>query len=202
MQGITALGAVLALALGTATATARATPSDALPARAIEVASAQWPDSRCRGREAVIWTSQEALDREHPGERLGAVADPPTCSVQLSQEARGFSGPRLCALLQHEFGHLAGHMHGDDPADVMYHGTIPWTVPCTIAFPPPRAGTPGWRCLLKPGALRTFVWQCRRVVRASSSRCRRGSRESSRSSVGCRASGFATAPAARRPRAA
>jgi hypothetical protein len=160
--------AVLAVSAGAAAGTALGTglaPADgagAPLAQAAAVAGAQWPDSRCRGRERVIWTSQDELDAAHPGAGAAADASVRDCTVRLSERARSWSGPRTCALLQHEFGHLAGRAHSSDPMDVMYEGSVPWTVACTRAFPPRKALSPRWRCRLARAADMTLSWDCRR----------------------------------------
>jgi hypothetical protein len=67
----------------------------------------------------------------------------------------------ICALLEHEFGHLAGMPHSSDPMDVMFEGTVPWTQDCTRAFPPRKATSPRWRCRLVRGRDMILVWDCR-----------------------------------------
>ena len=157
---------------------------DAVLPRAIAVASAHWPGSNCRGRELVTWTSQSALDSEYPGEGLGAVAVPATCSVRLTEDARTWSGRRVCALLAHEFGHLAGRAHTEDPADVMYSGPVPVTGMCTRAFPP---SLKPWRSA-SPAKSR-----CSAACKACGSATARGTRRK----AGACAGGCATAATAR-----
>jgi hypothetical protein len=138
---------------------------DAVLAQAAAVASAHWPSSRCRGKESVVWTPQAQLDAAHPGEGVAADASAKDCDVRLSEAARHWSGPMICALLEHEFGHLAGRAHTSDPTDVMHGGKVPWTHDCTRAFPPRRARSPRWRCELVRGDDLVLLWDCRRVRR-------------------------------------
>ena len=116
----------------------------------------------------MTWVPQAVLDAEHLLRGLAGDALAATCSVRVVASARTWSGPRLCALLQHEFGHLAGRPHTDDPNDVMYEGSIPWTAPCTRAFPPPRARSKDWRCRTARTASMAMVWKCRPKLRRAS----------------------------------
>lgn len=141
---------------------------DAMLARATAVASAHWPSSPCRGRESVDWTPQARLDADHPGDGIAADAAPKDCRVRLSEAARDWSGPRVCALLEHEFGHLAGMAHSSDPTDVMHDGTIPWTHDCTRAFAPRKARSPRWECRLVRGEDMVLLWNCRPRGRSAS----------------------------------
>jgi hypothetical protein len=138
---------------------AQAAADDVVKAK--DTASAQWPASPCRGREKVIWVPQVVLDADHVVRGFAADALVGACAVRVTETARRWSGARLCALLQHEFGHLAGRMHTDDQQDIMFSGTLPWTRACTEAFPPPRALSARWKCRVVPAAGRTFRWDCR-----------------------------------------
>lgn len=154
-----ACACVCATAAATVVAPARA--AGGVVAEATSVAAAQWPSSPCHGKEKVLWVPQAVLDADHVLRGLAGDALVATCTVRVTATARTWSGPRMCALLQHEFGHLAGRGHSADPHDVMYSGAIPWTRACIEAFPPPRARSPRWRCRIVPAAGRTFRWECR-----------------------------------------
>jgi hypothetical protein len=130
-------------------------------ARATATARAQWPASPCHGRESVIWVSQSVLDAAHGDVGVAADALLRPCVVRVTRAARNWSGPRLCALLQHEFGHLSGLRHSDDPANVMFGGTVPWTPACTRAFPPSKARSSHWSCRVVRAANLTMFWKCR-----------------------------------------
>lgn len=153
------LAATVVLAGADAPAVARSSGDVAEVAK--RTASAQWPDSKCRRREIVTRVPQAVLDAEHLASGLAGDALAATCSVRVVASARRWSGPRLCALLQHEFGHLASRPHTDDPVDVMFEGPIPWTKPCTRAFPPPRARSKDWRCRTARAASMAMVWTCK-----------------------------------------
>lgn len=63
---------------------------------------------RCRRRLA-------SSDRP-PGLHIIGVAVPDRCWVAISADLTGY---KLCTTLVHEFGHLAGVGHSDDPASIM-----------------------------------------------------------------------------------
>jgi hypothetical protein len=56
-----------------------------------------------------------------------------TCRITLNHEAE-FTAPKLCSVIVHEYGHLAGHMHSDDPRDVMAPAFRHAFEPCAGAF--------------------------------------------------------------------
>lgn len=163
------MAAVAVLAGADARAAAPSASTDAIEVAA-RTASAQWPGSKCRGREVVAWVPQVVLDATHAVRGLAGDALRATCTVRVVASARTWPGPRLCALLQHEFGHLAGRRHTRDPRDVMYEGTIPWTMPCTRAFPPSRARSRAWECRTARVATMAIVWKCRPRPRGAPSR--------------------------------
>lgn len=50
---------------------------------------------------------------------VGGMAWPATCEWGLATDWIVWQWPILCAVVVHEFGHLAGRDHNDDPASVM-----------------------------------------------------------------------------------
>lgn len=115
--------------------------------KAIAVADAHWPASPCHGHEVIQWTDEATLFRDahkayDPQADLYAQAYPDgSCFVQVAWKtviAWHPSPDYLCALLEHEFGHLAGLGHSTNMHSVMYPDPIdfPW-VPhdCAKAFP-------------------------------------------------------------------
>ena len=108
-------------------------------AQYLPIARAAWPGSPCAGREQVHLGGDVALRAAAPavagpGEALNGMATPQTCEVWLSarMDARTF-----CAVLVHEFGHLAGREHVATLGDVMNGaGDIDWPA-CDRATEPP-----------------------------------------------------------------
>lgn len=82
------------------------------------IARAAWPDSPCAGRERVYTHADAAMDAQDArsgGERAIARAFPDTCEVYIRS---GLTAVAFCIAEVHEFGHLAGYGHTDDPTDV------------------------------------------------------------------------------------
>ena len=122
-------GALLALALmalGPVTA-AMAAPALKVPtapsvfAAAGALGAAHWQREACGGQVTITW--------EHLGARTNAEsrwssavgADPSTylrCTIAFSLDVH-WDWPKFCTITEHELGHLNGHAHVDDDADLM-----------------------------------------------------------------------------------
>ena len=120
--------ALLAIALLPAAAhadvTAPALPvpaADALTARAHNLAVARWSVEPCGGQVTVTWA--------HMGGGINArsqwmsvdVHNPATyteCSITYNLDV-DWDWPKLCTVIEHELGHLAGHEHVNDSHNVM-----------------------------------------------------------------------------------
>lgn len=111
-------------------------------ARAVQIADSAWPDSSCRSQQQVTLADLSGYDDLQAGDRtLGIAFMDGSCVVQLdSARLNAFrDAPMvLCTVLVHEFGHLAGLRHSDDPADVMFPtiGKVP--AACAAAFSTPK----------------------------------------------------------------
>jgi hypothetical protein len=124
----TLLCALLALALLPAAARAD-DPAPALPVPAADglmatahgLAVARWGTDPCGGQVQVSWN--------HMGPGINARSqwmsvdahDPSTysqCSISYNLDV-DWDWPKLCTVVEHELGHLAGHDHVNDPHDVM-----------------------------------------------------------------------------------
>jgi hypothetical protein len=95
--------------------------SDALAGTAHALAVAHWGVDPCGGQVSVTWA--------HMGPGINArsqwmsvdVRNPATysqCSVTYNLDV-DWDWPKLCTVIEHELGHLAGHDHVNDPHDVM-----------------------------------------------------------------------------------
>jgi hypothetical protein len=104
-------------------------------ATAHALAVARWATEPCGGQVAMSWT--------HMGEGINArsqwmsidVDDASTyseCSITYNLDV-DWDWPKLCTVVEHELGHLAGHDHVNDPHDVM----SPYYV-----FPAPECALP------------------------------------------------------------
>jgi hypothetical protein len=77
-----------------------------------------------------------------------AGADPVSCTILLNRRwAPGMPAAMRCTLILHEYGHLAGRPHSDDPDSVMYHHYVRPDERCTrfsaLSKARPGPGTSG-----------------------------------------------------------
>jgi hypothetical protein len=122
--------------------------ADSLTGTAHALAVARWGLDPCGGQVAVSWA--------HMGDGINArsqwmsvdIHDPSTysqCSITYNLDI-GWDWPKLCTVIEHELGHLAGHEHVNNPHDVM----SPYYV-----FPAPEClvGQPGAQPVRAPVAV-------------------------------------------------
>jgi hypothetical protein len=117
--------------------------SRAVVRRAYEVATAHWPASHCRGREQVRLASNAQLLAQssdgvvHEDAMIAGQAGmrDKRCIAYLNRDLPGWPPVALCAVLAHEFGHLAGAPHSTRPGHLMapIDGR---SNRCDAAFPP------------------------------------------------------------------
>lgn len=131
--------ALVATAVMTAPAAASAGSPDRFPvagraiATAQSIARAHWGLDACGGQVALSWADLSADlngDSTWSNPTADGVYDDPSanyaCAVRLNAN-RDFGWPELCTVVVHEYGHLTGHRHRDDPDDVMaprYRGPV------------------------------------------------------------------------------
>jgi matrixin len=87
------------------------------------IARAHWDADPCHGRVAIAWAPQDPVVNarsswRNPISTYGAPARNRGCRIVLNAGLR-FDWPKLCSIVVHEYGHLAGHPHSHDPDDVM-----------------------------------------------------------------------------------
>jgi len=117
------LTVALALLIAPSTATA-----ETRQGRALDVAEETWGDP-CPGSVDVdfegmpSWVMARAIERRGSGgARLG-------CRIVLNDEMR-WPFAKFCSVVVHEYGHLAGRPHSDDPESVMYRAYREPFAPC------------------------------------------------------------------------
>jgi hypothetical protein len=117
--------ALLAIAMLPAAAQAAATvpvpASDALTTSAHALAVARWGADPCGGQVAVTWAHMGAGINARSQWMSIDVHTPATysqCSITYNLDV-DWDWPKLCTVIEHELGHLAGHEHVNDPHDVM-----------------------------------------------------------------------------------
>jgi hypothetical protein len=133
--------ALLAIAMLPAAAQAAASvpvpASDALTSTAHGLAVARWGSDPCGGQVSVTWA--------HMGGGINArsqwmsvdIHNPATysqCSITYNLDV-DWDWPKLCTVIEHELGHLAGHDHVNDPHDVMSPYYVFPTADCAAAQP-------------------------------------------------------------------
>lgn len=144
----TALAIVVAIAIPAA---ASAAAPDRYPvdgpavAKAQEIARAHWGTDPCSAKIAQSWTTEldgttaAEASWENPTSTYDNPAENTNCVVRFNAGV-DFDWSQLCTVVAHEYGHLTGHRHSDDPGDVMtaiYNDPLPECV----ATPDPTAPT-------------------------------------------------------------
>jgi Matrixin len=128
MDGLTkplvgALLACLTLIITTTPAAAQSAPQ-AWTNQARQIADAHWGFDPCHGDIAISWGTLPA-DQNAISSWLNQHADygDPDNNTQCSvvfNTLQDWDWPKFCTVFVHEFGHLAGNPHSDDPDDVMF----------------------------------------------------------------------------------
>jgi hypothetical protein len=126
--------ALLALSGGAGTAFADdapvVSPATRWPATGTAIRTAtglgieRWGFAPCRGRVVVAWAPLSAgINGESSWtNELDPYLQPSRnedCAITLSTRVE-WDWPKLCSVVVHELGHLAGHDHVDGPDDVMF----------------------------------------------------------------------------------
>jgi hypothetical protein len=118
--------------------------SDALTTTAHALAVAHWGVDPCAGQVTVTWA--------HMGSGINArstwmsydIHNPATysqCAITYNLDV-DWDWPKLCTVIEHELGHLAGHDHVDDPHDVMSPYYVYPTPECAAGGGPAAAPAP------------------------------------------------------------
>jgi hypothetical protein len=133
--------ALLAIAVLPAAAQAAATvpvpASDALTTSAHALAVARWGADPCGGQVAVTWAHMGAGINARSQWMSVDVHNPATysqCSIAYNLDV-DWDWPKLCTVIEHELGHLAGHEHVNDPHDVMSPYYVYPSAECAAAEP-------------------------------------------------------------------
>jgi hypothetical protein len=118
--------------------------SDALTTTAHALAVAHWGVDPCAGQVTVTWA--------HMGAGINArstwmsydihnAATYSQCAISYNLDV-DWDWPKLCTVIEHELGHLAGHDHVDNPHDVMSPYYVYPTPECAAASAPASAPAP------------------------------------------------------------
>ena len=133
--------ALLAIAMLPAAAQAAAAvpvpASDALTTSAHALAVARWGVEPCGGQVAVTWAHMGAGINARSTWMSVDIHNPATysqCSIAYNLDI-DWDWPKLCTVIEHELGHLAGHEHVNDPHNVMSPYYVFPTPECAGALP-------------------------------------------------------------------
>jgi hypothetical protein len=95
--------------------------SDALTTTAHALAVAHWGAEPCAGQVTVTWAHMGAGINARSTWMSYDIHNPATytqCAISYNLDV-DWDWPKLCTVIEHELGHLAGHDHVNDPHDVM-----------------------------------------------------------------------------------
>ena len=95
--------------------------AEALTSTAHALAIARWGTEPCGGQVAVTWAHMGAGINARSQWMSIDIHNPATysqCAITYNLDV-DWDWPKLCTVIEHELGHLAGHDHVDDPHDVM-----------------------------------------------------------------------------------
>ena len=108
--------------------------------QARQIAVQHWGMNPCNGEVAITWSKLAADENAtstwvNPFHDYGDPKGNSLCSVafNISQD---WDWPKFCTVFVHEFGHLAGNPHSDDPNDVMFAYYTGKNVPACEAVSP------------------------------------------------------------------
>jgi hypothetical protein len=140
--------ALLAIAMLPAAAQAAAAvpvpAADALTTSAHALALAHWGVDPCGGEVAVTWAHMGAGINARSQWMSVDIHNPATysqCSITYNLDI-DWDWPKLCTVIEHELGHLAGHDHVDNPHDVMSPYYVYPTPECAAGGGPASAPAP------------------------------------------------------------
>jgi pyruvate/2-oxoglutarate dehydrogenase complex dihydrolipoamide acyltransferase (E2) component len=118
--------------------------SDALTTTAHALAVAHWGVDPCAGQVTVTWAHMGAGINARSTWMSYDVHNPATytqCAISYNLDV-DWDWPKLCTVIEHELGHLAGHDHVNDPHDVMSPYYVYPTPECAAGGGPVAAPAP------------------------------------------------------------
>jgi hypothetical protein len=115
--------------------------SDALTTTAHALAVAHWGVDPCAGQVTVTWAHMGAGINARSTWMSYDIHNPATytqCAITYNLDV-DWDWPKLCTVIEHELGHLAGHDHVNDPHDVMSPYYVYPTPECAAGGAAPAA---------------------------------------------------------------
>lgn len=94
-----------------------------LTQKAQDIARTIWAADPCAGQVSISWmTLSDSVNAtstwSNPIGQYDVPAQNTACAIAFNS-ATSWDWVRFCSILVHEYGHLTGHPHEDDPASVM-----------------------------------------------------------------------------------
>src|SRR3954447_18558554 len=118
--------------------------SDALTTTAHALAVAHWGVDPCAGQVTVTWAHMGAGINARSTWMSYDIHNPATysqCAISYNLDV-DWDWPKLCTVIEHELGHLAGHDHVDNPHHVMSPYYVYPTPECAAGGGPAAAPAP------------------------------------------------------------
>ena len=118
--------------------------SDALTSTAHGLAVAHWGADPCAGQVTVTWAHMGAGINARSQWMSYDIHNPATysqCSITYNLDV-DWDWPKLCTVIEHELGHLAGHEHVNDAHDVMSPYYVYPSPECAAGGAPAAARAP------------------------------------------------------------
>ena len=118
--------------------------SDALTSTAHGLAVAHWGVDPCGGQVTVTWAHMGAGINARSQWMSYDIHNPATysqCSITYNLDV-DWDWPKLCTVIEHELGHLAGHEHVNDAHDVMSPYYVYPSPECAAGGAPAAARAP------------------------------------------------------------
>jgi hypothetical protein len=151
--------------------------ADALMTQAHALAIARWGMDPCGGQVGVTWAHMRAGINARSQWMSTDVHNPGTytqCSISYNLDV-DWDWPKLCTVVEHEFGHLSGHDHVNDPHDVMSPYYIYPTSECAAntaaaSAPPPAPTTKTVSSLKRKPAKQTAAAKRKAAKRRAAAR--------------------------------
>jgi hypothetical protein len=180
--------------------------SDALTTSAHALAVARWGVDPCGGQVDVTWAHMGAGINARSTWMSVDIHNASTysqCSIAYNLDV-DWDWPKLCTVIEHELGHLAGHEHVNDPHDAMSPYYVFPTPECAAALPgaqpapapvavarTPAAKTPSKatskRKVVKRKAVKSAAVKAKATAKSAKARAARAKKKAARSRAGARA---------------
>lgn len=140
---VLAAGALLPAAVAQAESAADFVPGAPAFEAAAQIARDHWQATPCGGTVDIAWTGMSEVTNatsswSNPVSAYDASEQNTRCQIAFN-ETLAWDWTRFCSILVHEYGHLTGHAHADDGADVMYAYYTRPVAACEAAAPAPPA---------------------------------------------------------------